>query len=295
MGTSPETSAHQHPAQPQNRMATTCRDAIKAFATNQYRNKVGEKPEEAANVRLYGMLPPITKMDPAALSTLKECKHLALSSNNIDKIGNLARMEKLVVLSLGRNNIKKLENLDGLGARLEQLWISYNIISSLAGIEKLRVLKVLFISNNKISDFKEVNRLAELSSTLEEVVLFGNPLHMGIIGKDGELAWADQVLTALPTLKKLDGISAVDWRNKMDSGNEKELRDVFQLIDADGGGTLDQDELKFAVKDPKVAEMMGLDPVEIEFILFKILNANGPDEEVTFEDFCYWFSNEEKK
>merc|ERR1712153_58939 len=294
MGTSPETSAHQHPAQTQNRMATTCRDAIKAFATNQYRNKVGEKPEEAANVRLYGMLPPITKMDPAALSTLKECKHLALSSNNIDKIGNLAGMEKLVVLSLGRNNIKKLENLDGLGARLEQLWISYNIISSLAGIEKLRVLKVLFISNNKISDFKEVNRLAELSSTLEELVLFGNPLHMGIIGKDGELAWADQVLTALPTLKKLDGISAVDWRNKMDSGNEKELRDVFQLIDADGGGTLDQDELKFAVKDPKVAEMMGLDPVEIEFILVKILNSKGPDEEVTFEDFCYWFSNDQK-
>merc|ERR1712086_375754 len=294
MGTSPETSAHQHPAQTQNRMATTCRDAIKAFATNQYRNKVGEKPEEAANVRLYGMLPPITKMDPAALSTLKECKHLALSSNNIDKIGNLAGMEKLVVLSLGRNNIKKLENLDGLGARLEQLWISYNSISSLAGIEKLRVLKVLFISNNKISDFKEVNRLAELSSTLEEVVLFGNPLHMGIIGKDGELAWADQVLTALPTLKKLDGISAVDWRNKMDSGNEKELRDVFQLIDADGGGTLDQDELKFAVKDPKVAEMMGLDPVEIEFILVKILNSKGPDEEVTFEDFCYWFSNDQK-
>jgi len=53
------------------------------------------------------------------------------------------------------------------------------------------------------------------------------------------------------------------------------------LIDADGGGTLDQDELKFAVKDPKVAEMMGLDPVEIEFILVKILNSKGPDEEVT--------------
>jgi len=147
MGTSPETSAHQHPAQTQNRMATTCRDAIKAFATNQYRNKVGEKPEEAANVRLYGMLPPITKMDPAALSTLKECKHLALSSNNIDKIGNLAGMEKLVVLSLGRNNIKKLENLDGLGARLEQLWISYNSISSLAGIEKLRALRVIAITH----------------------------------------------------------------------------------------------------------------------------------------------------
>ena len=114
-------SERRSPSDPQNRMSTTCRDAIKAFATNQYRNKVGEKPEEAAHVRLYGMLPPITKMDPAALSTLKECKHLALSSNNIDKIGNLAGMEKLVILSLGRNNIKKLENLDGLGSHKIQL------------------------------------------------------------------------------------------------------------------------------------------------------------------------------
>merc|ERR1712166_354218 len=121
MGTSREQTSASGAAQ--NRMATTCRDAIKAFATNQYRNKVSEKPEEAAHVKLYGQLPPITKMDPAALS-----------SNNIDKIGNLAGMEKLVILSLGRNNIKKLENLDGLGARLEQLWISYNSISSLAGI-----------------------------------------------------------------------------------------------------------------------------------------------------------------
>merc|ERR1711865_183237 len=292
MGTSPETSAHQHPAQPQNRMATTCRDAIKAFATNQYRNKVGEKPEEAANVRLYGMLPPITKMDPAALSTLKECKHLALSSNNIDKIGNLAAMDQLRILSIGRNNIKKLENLDGLGARLEQLWISYNNISSLAGIEKLKALKVLFMSNNKISDFKEVGRLAELAD-LEELVLFGNPLHMNVCGSDGELAWAAMVLDALPQLKKLDGGSAVDWRNKMDSGNEKELREVFGMIDADGGGTLDQDELKAAVKDPKIAELMGLDPIEIEVILFKILKAAAsPEEEVSFEDFVYWFSND---
>ena len=53
---------------------------------------------------------------------------------------------------------------------------------------------MLFISNNNISDFKEVKRLAELSN-LEELVLFGNPLHMSIVGKDGELAWADQVLT----------------------------------------------------------------------------------------------------
>ena len=77
----------------------------------------------------------------------------------------------------------------------------------------------------------------------------------------------------------------------------QQLREVFQIIDSDGGGTLDQDELRAAVKDPEVthslvrqmthslvvqiAKLMMMDPVEIEPILFKILNANGPEEEVT--------------
>merc|ERR1711939_894973 len=105
---------------------TSCRDAIKAFEGNMERNKKGEKADEAKYVKLYGMYPPITKIDPAALSTLKSCEQLGLSSNNIDKIGNLAGMEKLRILSLGRNLIKKLDNMDGLGNKLEQLWISYN-------------------------------------------------------------------------------------------------------------------------------------------------------------------------
>lgn len=273
-------------------MSTSCRDAIKLFETHTYRNKLAEKPDEAKYVKLYGMLPPITKIDPAALSTLKACEHLALSSNNIDKIGNLAGMENLKILSLGRNCIKKLDNLDGLGNKLEQLWISYNLISSLNGIEKLKTLKVLFVGNNKITDIKEIARLAELPY-LEELVLYGNPVHWGIQGKDGELAWADTVLNMLPQVKKLDGVSAVEWRNKMEGGNEKQLREVFQMIDSDGGGTLDQDELRAAVKDPEIAKLMMMDPVEIEPILFKILNANGPEEEITFEDFCYWFSKKE--
>merc|ERR1712144_21928 len=128
---------------------TSCRDAIKAFESNMERNKKGEKADEAKHVKLFGMLPPITKIDPAALSTLKACEQLALSSNNIDKIGNLAGMEKLRILSLGRNCIKKLDNLDGLGSKLEELWISYNSISNLSGIEKLKSLKVLYIGNNK--------------------------------------------------------------------------------------------------------------------------------------------------
>lgn len=266
---------------------TSCRDAIKLFEGDIQRNKKAEKADEAKYVKLYGMYPPITKIDPAALSTLKACEQLALSSNNIDKIGNLAGMENLKILSLGRNLIKKLDNMDGLGNKLEQLWVSYNQLSSLAGVEKLKCLKVLYAGNNKIGDVKEVNRLAEVPE-LEELVLFGNPFHMNAVQKEGELAYADQVMKILPNLKKLDGISCIEWRQKMECGNEKQLREVFMKIDADGGGTLDQDELRAAVKDPEIAAYMKMEPVEIEVILFKILNTGA--EEITFEDFVYWFS-----
>ena len=45
----------------------------------------------------------------ASLATLKACKHLSLSTNNIEKIGSLAGLESLEILSLGKNQIKKLE------------------------------------------------------------------------------------------------------------------------------------------------------------------------------------------
>ncbi len=59
------------------------------------------------------------------------CRHLALSTNNIEKISSLSGMENLRILSLGRNLIKKIENLDAVADTLEELWISYNQIASL--------------------------------------------------------------------------------------------------------------------------------------------------------------------
>jgi len=266
---------------------TSCRDAIKFFENSVERNKKGEKADEAKYVKLYGMYPPISKIDPAALSTLKACEQLGLSSNSIDKIGNLAGMENLKILSLGRNLIKKLDNMDGLGNKLEQLWMSYNSLSSLAGVEKLKCLKALYVGNNKIGDMKEIQRLAEVPD-LEELVVYGNPVHWNIVAKDGELSYASQIMEVLPNLKKLDGVSCIEWKDRMNTGNEKQLREVFLKIDADGGGTLDQDELRAAVKDPEIAAYMKMEPVEIEVILFKILKTGA--EEVSFEDFCYWFS-----
>jgi Leucine-rich repeat (LRR) protein len=59
------------------------------------------------------------------------CRHLALSTNNIDKISSLAGMDQLKILSLGRNVIKKIENIEAVADTLEELWLSYNQIEKL--------------------------------------------------------------------------------------------------------------------------------------------------------------------
>lgn len=95
---------------------------------------VGSPLRRAAQVELIGVCPPIEKMD-SSLNALKACRHLALSTNSIDKIGSLTGLERLEILSLGRNQLKKLENLDGIAATIRELWLSYNQIDRLVRTE----------------------------------------------------------------------------------------------------------------------------------------------------------------
>jgi hypothetical protein len=85
-------------------------------------------------------------------------------------------MENLKILSLGRNCIKKIENLDGVADTLEELWMSYNLVEKLVGIEKLSSLRVLYLGNNKVRDWPEVDRLSSLDK-LEDLLLRGCPLY----------------------------------------------------------------------------------------------------------------------
>ena len=43
-------------------------------------------------------------------------------------------MENLKILALGRNQIKKIENLDSVAETLEELWISYNLLERLVSV-----------------------------------------------------------------------------------------------------------------------------------------------------------------
>jgi dynein light chain 1 len=114
------------------------------------------------------------------------CRRLALSTNNIDRIGSLAGMSKLKILSLGRNLIKKvracthylphfvklnvistcsfgwlsqIEKLEDVASTLEELWISYNQINSLDGLSMCTNLTTLYVSNNAIKAWNELDKL----------------------------------------------------------------------------------------------------------------------------------------
>ena len=84
---------------------TSCKEAIKDIEVD---GKVATEMEEVRLCPISNMKPLITKMDNA-LSTLKKCKHLRASTNAIEKIQCLNGMDSLQILSLGRNQIRKLE------------------------------------------------------------------------------------------------------------------------------------------------------------------------------------------
>ena len=94
--------------------------------------------------------------------------------------------DSLEVLSIGRNQIKKLEGLEDVSATLRELWMSYNLIEKLNGIEKVGLrtffsgrcyksldyavwqlsnLTVLYFSNNLVAKWQEFDRLVSKSST----------------------------------------------------------------------------------------------------------------------------------
>ncbi|CAJ1025704.1 putative dynein light chain [Leishmania braziliensis MHOM/BR/75/M2904] len=193
--------------------ATSIKEAIVRFEESEYRRRLAGVPEAAqesvprvvaaqeAKVLLIGMLPPIAKMDKE-ISTLKECVHLGLSTNAIEKIGpGLKELKNLKVLSLGRNSIRKLEQLDL--PQLEQLWASYNKIDKLTGLDKLKGLRVLYLSNNLINSWTEIDRLANQCPELVDVLFLNNPICNSAASNQ---EYRYMMLQRLPKLTRLDGV-----------------------------------------------------------------------------------------
>ena len=88
----------------------------------------------------------------------------------------LPKLKNLKILSLSRNNIKRIMALEDVGGTLEELWLSYNAIEKLDGLQPCVKLHTLFIGNNKIKSWDEVSKLSQLPE-LKATLLFGNPIY----------------------------------------------------------------------------------------------------------------------
>eukprot|EP00933_Yihiella_yeosuensis_P012643 TRINITY_DN1215_c1_g1_i1.p1 TRINITY_DN1215_c1_g1~~TRINITY_DN1215_c1_g1_i1.p1 ORF type:complete len:191 (-),score=46.81 TRINITY_DN1215_c1_g1_i1:307-879(-) len=174
---------------------TNCQKAIQIWTEK----NEGASAEEAEVVKLLCMSPPIEKMD-SSLNQLVNVKHLAISTNAIDKMISLPALKNIEVLSLGRNMIKKISGLEEIGATLRELWISYNQISTLDGLQPCTKLTTLFMSNNKLKDFAELDKLTA-NSELINILLTGNPMYEGQTRRENKT----KVLEHLPNIATLDG------------------------------------------------------------------------------------------
>lgn len=196
------------------------------------------------------LIPPIEKMD-SSLNTLVAVKHLSLSTNCIDKMISLPNLKNLEVLSLGRNQIKKLSGLEEIGATLRELWISYNSISTLDGLHPCVKLQTLYMSNNKIKSWDELTKLTQLPE-LKNLLLVGNPIYEGFSKKEV----CPMVLKRLPNLGSLDG-EMITGDSMVDEVLEKvknlmiekygDIESAFKALTVDHAAGLDQAEFMAAI------------------------------------------------
>merc|ERR1712098_942462 len=135
-----------------------------------------------------------------SLNSLTACEHLRLSTNSIDKMISLPGLRNLRILSLGRNVIKKIAGLEEVGQTLEELWLSYNIISTLDGLHSCLKLRILFMANNKIANWDELDKLTSCSELIN-VLFVGNPIYSDM----EKAAIRQNVVDRLPTIATLDG------------------------------------------------------------------------------------------
>ena len=133
---------------------TSCKDAIKNWEA-----KTGQNAAEATEVKLICQVPPVEKMDDS-LNQLENCMKLSLSTNAIERMNALPKLKNLKILSLARNNIKRIMALEDVGQTLEELWLSYNQIEKLDGLQPCIKLHTLYISNNKVRSWDEIGKLS---------------------------------------------------------------------------------------------------------------------------------------
>lgn len=180
------------------RAATSCKDAIRKWETT-----TGLTCAEATEVKLMCQIPPMDKMDES-LNQFENATRLSLSTNAIERMIALPKLKNLKILSLGRNNIKRIMALEEIGLTLEELWLSYNMIEKLDGLQPCIKLTTFYLGNNKIRSWDEVGKLSQLPE-IKNVLFVGNQIYGDKSSETYRETNAPLVYKRIPQVENIDG------------------------------------------------------------------------------------------
>ncbi|XP_024020885.1 uncharacterized protein LOC21392153 isoform X3 [Morus notabilis] len=110
-----------------------------------------------------------------SLQLLPAVETLDLSRNKFTKVDNLRKCAKLKHLDLGFNHLRTVTSFSEVSCHIAKLVLRNNALTTLHGIENLKSLEDLDVSYNIISNFSELEFLVGLPS-LQSLWLEGNPL-----------------------------------------------------------------------------------------------------------------------
>ena len=90
--------------------------------------------------------------------------------------------------------------MDEIGNSLEQLWISYNQIEKLEGLNPCIKLHTLSMTNNRIKIWDELSKLAALPE-IKSVSFVNNPIYGDMPNEESH----PMVYKRLPNIENIDG------------------------------------------------------------------------------------------
>jgi len=86
-------------------------------------------------------------------------------------------------------------------------------------------------------------------------------------------------------------MTLVDAQVKISEGNEKQLKWLFEKIDADGSGDIDINEMKSAMTDDEIRREMGVPKEKAETVFEEM--ANKETTQILWPDFLKYFSTKQ--
>ena len=152
-------------------------------------------------------LAPLTKLDV-----------LDLHSNLISKVENLSTLSELRVLNLAGNQIRRVENIAHLQS-LTELNVRRNQIENAFELDRLPGLQRIFMSNNAVRTFADVESLFHVRY-LMELSLDGNPLASG-----DPVAYRRGLLDRIRSLRHLDLKRVTDGERRTAVAENKRIEE----------------------------------------------------------------------